>query len=738
MTRLFENLHRFSGISILAISVLGGPGLSAAVFRVDTVTGADGASCGSAAAPCATIQQAVNLSSSGDTILVSGGTYVDNESCNGEASVVCVFQKQLTILGGFSSGNWSLPDPAINTTIIDGQNVRRGILVKRGGPGALPATSLRLEGFTIRNGRAVGAPHGFGGGLKANFADIVLRDMVFQGNVAVGGTDGQGGGGGVAVQANSDNIMHVTLERVLFQNNQATGGGGTNGGPALGGGLEIDHATLSALGLRFDGNTATGGAGSGGAGRDGLGGGAALTFGTTGTLRDLTATGNRAFGGSASATGGSAFGGAVFLEGGETPAADQTDVAILDSSFSGNAATGGNASTAGGGAGGAFAVFAARATLERSQVIGNGSADGTATSVPSSADGGGIFVEWPFTSTAPLNVVRNSVIAENSIDGSQGGGGGIRLLGARALVSHTTLVDNRILGAGFGSGILVGPRFASSKPSELTLAYSILADHTVPSGAQALYVQASSTVGSSADLTDLSLFVGNSHDTNSGLANSGTFTGFPGSNIFDPNPSTFFVNPAASDYHVDGTQPPTDSATGSTEALDLDGAARSGTRDLGADEFGALAFALSVGKLGVGSGTVTSSPAGINCGTDCYESYADGASVNLTATPDTGFFFTGWSGDADCTDGTVLMTQDRACTAQFEDQPPPCTASQDDLVLTGKTVNNMVTEEACRSITAGPSYTVGAAGNVTFHAPTIVLRSGFTVAGTFTAISGIP
>src|SRR5262249_52243461 len=38
-------------------------------------------------------------------------------------------------------------------------------------------------------------------------------------------------------------------------------------------------------------------------------------------------------------------------------------------------------------------------------------------------------------------------------------------------------------------------------------------------------------------------------------------------------------------------------------------------------------FVLTVSRLGTGSGTVTSSPAGINCGTDCWESFASGATV---------------------------------------------------------------------------------------------------------------
>jgi hypothetical protein len=52
-------------------------------------------------------------------------------------------------------------------------------------------------------------------------------------------------------------------------------------------------------------------------------------------------------------------------------------------------------------------------------------------------------------------------------------------------------------------------------------------------------------------------------------------------------------------------------------------------------------LALSVAKTGTGSGTVTSNPAGINCGTDCTENYNVGTSVTLTAIPATGFTFAG-------------------------------------------------------------------------------------------------
>ena len=79
-------------------------------------------------------------------------------------------------------------------------------------------------------------------------------------------------------------------------------------------------------------------------------------------------------------------------------------------------------------------------------------------------------------------------------------------------------------------------------------------------------------------------------------------------------------------------------------------------------------FTLTVTKAGTGSGTVTSFPVGINCGSDCSESYDQGTSVTLTATPASGSTFGGWSGDADCSDGVVVMNANKACTATFNPQ----------------------------------------------------------------------
>ena len=82
---------------------------------------------------------------------------------------------------------------------------------------------------------------------------------------------------------------------------------------------------------------------------------------------------------------------------------------------------------------------------------------------------------------------------------------------------------------------------------------------------------------------------------------------------------------------------------------------------------------LSVTKSGSGAGTVTSLPAGINCGSDCSETLEDGTSVTLTATSATGSTFTGWSG-AGCSGTsacTVVMSAARAVNAEFAVVPPP-------------------------------------------------------------------
>jgi hypothetical protein len=121
-------------------------------------------------------------------------------------------------------------------------------------------------------------------------------------------------------------------------------------------------------------------------------------------------------------------------------------------------------------------------------------------------------------------------------------------------------------------------------------------------------------------------------------------------------------------------------------------------------------YTLTVTKAGTGTGIVTSSPAGINCGSDCSEAYNSGTVVTLTATADTSSTFAGWSGGCTGT-GTCAVTMDaaKAVTATF----------------TLKTYTITASAGTGGSISPSGSVTVNHGANQTF---TITANSGYSLA----------
>ena len=81
---------------------------------------------------------------------------------------------------------------------------------------------------------------------------------------------------------------------------------------------------------------------------------------------------------------------------------------------------------------------------------------------------------------------------------------------------------------------------------------------------------------------------------------------------------------------------------------------------------------LTVSKSGKGSGRVTSSAQGIDCGNACAGSYSNGDVVTLTANPETGSAFAGWDGAGCAGTGecTVTISDNVTVAAAFTD---PCT-----------------------------------------------------------------
>jgi hypothetical protein len=80
---------------------------------------------------------------------------------------------------------------------------------------------------------------------------------------------------------------------------------------------------------------------------------------------------------------------------------------------------------------------------------------------------------------------------------------------------------------------------------------------------------------------------------------------------------------------------------------------------------------LTISKPGAGMGTVTSLPAGINCGSTCTSTFISGSSVTLSAVATAGSIFSGWSGGGCSGTGTcsVSPTAATSVTATFTLQP---------------------------------------------------------------------
>ena len=133
---------------------------------------------------------------------------------------------------------------------------------------------------------------------------------------------------------------------------------------------------------------------------------------------------------------------------------------------------------------------------------------------------------------------------------------------------------------------------------------------------------------------------------------------------------------------------------------------------------------LDVSSAGSGGGGITSSPIGIDCGSDCNGVYAPGTSVEVSAAADPDSALIRWTeggvpvGTDD--DFTALLNADRTLVAHFE----LC-----DRTLGSETVLAAETFEACDTLTTGPSFVVQQAGQATLRAgTTVALANGLAVA----------
>lgn len=147
-------------------------------------------------------------------------------------------------------------------------------------------------------------------------------------------------------------------------------------------------------------------------------------------------------------------------------------------------------------------------------------------------------------------------------------------------------------------------------------------------------------------------------------------------------------------------------------------------------------YALTVSRSG--SGTVTSAPAGINCGADCSESYASGTSVTLSASPGSGYLFGGWSGACAGTASTctVSMTAARSVSATFTASGPIVYQISWDAVADSR-VTGYKMYYSSAPLTGGPAPIAINVGNVTTYAFDAT-AAGFAVGSTlYVAVTSV-
>ncbi len=140
--------------------------------------------------------------------------------------------------------------------------------------------------------------------------------------------------------------------------------------------------------------------------------------------------------------------------------------------------------------------------------------------------------------------------------------------------------------------------------------------------------------------------------------------------------------------------------------------------------FARNSYALSVTKAGTGTGTVTSDPGAIDCGTNCQETFEHGALVTLTATPDASSTFTGWSG---------ACTGAGACQVQMEEaQRVTATFTLKRYTVTATAGTGGSISPATRSVNHGASTTFTVTPATGYRIGTVSGCGGSLAGGTYT------
>ena len=203
-----------------------------------------------AGADAGALRDAVNAAAAGSTLKVAG-------TCAGTAGNRVVYiDKDLTIVGGYDSSDWSAPpDSVANPTVLDAQQGGRVAVIAGN-------AQVTLRHLTLRNGLVSG--DNFGGAILVNTDGFLLLEdsRIEESQASLGGaifnegpveiirstlSNNQASAGGGAIYARAD----LTIRASTFANNTATSGDG--------GAIVQDGGAIDILNSTFSGNNANNG-----------------------------------------------------------------------------------------------------------------------------------------------------------------------------------------------------------------------------------------------------------------------------------------------------------------------------------------------------------------------------------------------------------------------------------------------------------------------------------------------
>lgn len=199
------------------------------------------------------VRAALAAVSPGDTVKVAG--YCPGVQASGGTTQTVIISQSVTLAGGYTTTNWTTPDPLAYPTILDADG---------GGRVIYASAAATLTHLTIQNG----ASDDHGGGAYFAYVPATVSGVTFISNTAVNN------GGGAAL------FDTAIISNVTFTGNSSGGFGGgmyvlsaadvdgssfiSNSAALNGGGASFNGAT-SVAGVTFAGNTAIGQYGGGAA-----------------------------------------------------------------------------------------------------------------------------------------------------------------------------------------------------------------------------------------------------------------------------------------------------------------------------------------------------------------------------------------------------------------------------------------------------------------------------------------